>query len=186
MIRFLQQKNKVVKIMFGVIIGVAVVAMVAYLVPGLMDSSGGGDTTGVYATVHTPGVWGRIFGESTPVTTDEVTRLAQRQLQQQHFPESMLRSLLPYMMSRAGQVMVERAILKQEADRLHLQVSDEDLRRELRTGPFSQYLFPNGQFIGTDGYINFIQMALGQEQTIASFESQVKEEIGRASCRERV
>lgn len=177
MIRFLQQKNKVVKIMFGVIIGVAVVAMVAYLVPGLMDSSGGGDTTGVYATVHTPGVWGRIFGESTPVTTDEVTRLAQRQLQQQHFPESMLRSLLPYMMSRAGQVMVERAILKQEADRLHLQVSDEDLRRELRTGPFSQYLFPNGQFIGTDGYINFIQMALGQEQTIASFESQVKEDM---------
>src|ERR1035437_2743069 len=177
MIRFLQQKNKVVKIMFGVIIGVAVVAMVAYLVPGLMDSSGGGDTTCVYTTVHTPGVWGRIFGESTPVTTDEVTRLAQRQLQQQHFPESSLRSLLPYMMSRAGQVMVERAILKQEADRLHLQVSDEDLRRELRTGPFSQYLFPNGQFIGTDGYINFIQMALGQEQTIASFESQVKEDM---------
>ena len=131
--------------MFGVIIGAACISMVIYLVPGLMDSSGGTDATGLYATVHTPGLMGRIFGESTPVKTEEVARLAQRQLQQQHYPESMLRSLLPYMMSRAGQVMVERAILKQEADRLHLQVSDEDLRRELRTGQFAQYLFPNGK-----------------------------------------
>ena len=177
MIRFLQRDNKIVKIMFGVIIGAACISMVIYLVPGLMDSSGGTDASALYATVHTPGLMGRIFGESTPVKTEEVARLAQRQLQQQHFPESMLRSLLPYMMSRAGQVMVERAILKQEADRLHLQVSDEDLRRELRTGQFAQYLFPNGKYIGDDGYINFIQMAIGQDQTISSFESQVKEDM---------
>ncbi len=178
MIRFLQKDNKVVKILFGVIIGAACVSMVIYLVPGLMtDSSSGADAANVYATVHTPGLWGRIFGESTPVKMEDVTRLAQRQLQQQHFPESMLRSLLPYMMSRAGQVMVERAILKQEADRLHLQVSDEDLRRELRTGPFAQYLFPNGQYIGDDGYINFIQMAIGQDETRTDFESQVKEDM---------
>jgi peptidyl-prolyl cis-trans isomerase D len=177
MIRFLQQDNKVVKIMFGVIIGAAVISMVVYLVPGLMDNSGGTDATGVYATVHAPGLMGRIFGESTPVKTEDVTRLAERQLQQQHFPDSMMRQLLPYMMSRAGQILVQRAILKQEADRLHLQASDEDLRRELRTGPFAQYLFPNGQYIGDDAYINFIQMAIGQDQTINSFESQVKEDM---------
>lgn len=164
--------------MFGVIIGAAVISMVIYLVPGLMtDNSSGADARNLYATVHAPGWMGRMFGESTPVKTEDVVRLAQRQMQQQHFPESMLRSLLPYMMNRAGQVMVERAILKQEADRLHLQVSDEDLRRELRTGPFSQYLFPNGKYIGDDGYINFIQMAIGQDQTISSFESQVKEDM---------
>ena len=33
---------------------------------------------------------------------------------------------------------------------MDLQVSDEDLRRELQTGPFAQYLFPNGNFIGDD------------------------------------
>jgi peptidyl-prolyl cis-trans isomerase D len=178
MIRFLQQDNKVVKIMFGVIIGAAVVSMVVYLVPGLMtDNSSSADPTAVYATVHAPGVLGRLFGETTSVKTADVTKLAERQLQQQHFPESMLRSLLPYMMGRAGQVLVERAILKQEADRLHLEVSDEDLRRELQTGPFAQYLFPNGKYIGDDAYINFIQMAIGQDMTRGDFESQVKEDM---------
>jgi peptidyl-prolyl cis-trans isomerase D len=172
MSRFLQQDNKLVKIMFGVIIGAAVVSMVVYLVPGLMDNGTSNDAA-VYATVHTPGFLGRIFGESTPIPSSDVTRLAQQQLRQSKYPDF----LLPYMMSRAGQILVQRAILKQEADRLHLQVSDEDLKRELQTGPFAQYLFPDGKFIGNDAYINFIQEAIGQDETIASFEDQVKEDM---------
>ena len=58
-----------------------------------------------------------------------------------------------------GQILVQRAILKHEADRMNLQVSDEDLRRELQTGPFAQYLFPNGKYIGDDAYINFVPNA---------------------------
>jgi len=177
MIRFLQQDNKLVKILFGVIIGAAVVSMVVYLIPGLMTDNDTGSDAAVYATVRAPGFLGRIFGETTSVKTDAVTKLAERQLQQQHFPESMMNSLLPYMMSRAGQVLVDRAVLKQEADRLHLQVSDEDLRRELQTGPFAQYIFPNGKYIGDDAYINFIQMAIGQDMTRTDFESQVKEDM---------
>jgi peptidyl-prolyl cis-trans isomerase D len=177
MIRFLQQDNKVVKIMFGVIIGAAVISMVIYLVPGLMDNTSGADASGVYATVRQPGLMGKLFGESTTVSTQDVTNLAERQMQQQHFPDNMMRSLLPYMMSRAGQVLVERAILKQEADRLHLQVSDDDLRHELRTGMFAQYLFPNGNYIGDDGYINFIQMAMGPDMSRTRFESQLKQDM---------
>src|ERR1035441_3412911 len=172
MIRFLQQDNKIIKVMFGVIIGAAAISMVVYLVPGLMDAGGVTDSS-VYATVHTPGALGKIFGESTPIKMEDVSRLAQRQLQQQKYPDF----LLPYMMNRAGQILVQRAILKQEADRLHLQVSDDDLKRELQTGPFSQYLFPGGKFIGNDAYINFIQQAIGQEQSIATFEEQVKEDM---------
>jgi peptidyl-prolyl cis-trans isomerase D len=178
MIRFLQQGEKLQKIIFGVIIGVVVVGMVIYLIPGLMDAVGGGtDAAGVYATVHPPGVWGRLFGESTPVSTEDVTRLAERQLQQQHYPDALMRQLLPYMMSRAGQVMVQRAILKQEADRLHLQVSDADLVNYLKTGPLAEYLFPNGKYIGDNGYINFIQMAIGQDVSRTQFESEVKEDL---------
>ena len=55
------------------------------------------------------------------------------------------------MAQRAGQILVQREILKHEADRMHLQVSDEDLIRELKTGPFAQYLFPNGTYIGGAG-----------------------------------
>jgi len=54
MIRFLQQDNKLTKILFGVIIGAACVSMVVYLIPGLMDNGTTSDTA-VYATVRTPG-----------------------------------------------------------------------------------------------------------------------------------
>jgi peptidyl-prolyl cis-trans isomerase D len=172
MIRFLQQDNKLTKIIFGVIIGVVVVGMVIYLIPGLMDAGMTNDAT-VYATVHTPGVWGRMFGESSDVKTEDVQRLAQRQLQQQKYPDF----LLPYMMSRAGQILVQRAILKQAADQMHLQVSNEDLLRELKTGPFAQYLFPNGKYIGDDAYINFIQEAIGPDMSRSDFEGQVKEDM---------
>jgi peptidyl-prolyl cis-trans isomerase D len=92
-------------------------------------------------------------------------------LQQQHLPDF----LLPYMSQRAGQILIQRAILKHEADRLHLQVSDEDLRRELKTGPFAQYLFPNGTYIGDDAYINFVQSAF--QTTRSDFEDQVKSDM---------
>src|ERR1700733_12406257 len=148
MIRFLQQDNKVVKILFGVIIGAAVISMVIYLVPGLMDPSGGADNASIYATVHAPGFMGRLFGASEPIKTEDVSKTAMQMLQQQRIPESMMSQLLPLVMPRAGQVLVERKILKEEADRLHLQVSDDDLVRELKTGPLGEYLFPGGVFIG--------------------------------------
>ena len=125
MIRFLQQDNKAIKIMFVVIIGAACISMVIYLVPGLMSDNSAGSNAAVYATVHEPGMWGRIFGASTEIQTEDVAKLAQRQMQQQHYPDF----LLSYMMDRAGQMLVQRAMLKQAADRLHLEVSDEDLRR---------------------------------------------------------
>jgi peptidyl-prolyl cis-trans isomerase D len=170
MIRILQQDNRITKIIFAVIIGFAVITMVITLVPGIFDNATTSDSS-VYATVKQPGYFGRVFSESTPIKTVEVNQLASRQLQQQHFPDA----LLPYFLPRAGQILVQRAILKHEADRMNLQVSDEDLRRELQTGPFAQYLFPNGQYIGDDAYINFVQSAF--QTTRGDFESQVKSDM---------
>src|SRR6202044_2296383 len=127
----------------------------------------------VFATVKEPGFFGRTIGESTPIKTVEVNQIAARQLQQQHLPEQ----LMPYLLPRAGQILVQRAILKHEADRMNLQVSDEDLRRELQTGPFAQYLFPNGNYIGDDAYINFVQSAFGNQLSRSEFESQVKADM---------
>jgi peptidyl-prolyl cis-trans isomerase D len=169
MIRILQQNNKFTKVLFAVIIGAAVVTMVITLVPGIFDNAAITDAN-VFATVREPGVLGR-FADSTPIKAVEVNQLAQRQLQQQRLPDF----LLPYMAQRAGQILVQRAILKHEADRMGLQVSDEDLRRELQTGPFAQYLFPNGNYIGDDGYINFVQSAF--QVSRGDFESQVKSDL---------
>ncbi len=176
MIRFLQQDNKAVKIMFAVIIGAACISMVIYLVPGLMSDNSTGNSGTVYATVREPGALGRIgLGESTEIKTEDVAKLAQRQLQQQHLPAEMMTSLLSYMMPRAGQILVQRAMLKQAADAMRLEVSDADLARELRTGPFAEYLFPDGQYIGDDRYIDFVQTAFGTSR--AEFESQVKDDM---------
>jgi peptidyl-prolyl cis-trans isomerase D len=172
MIRLLQQDNRIMKVIFAVIIGLAAITMVITLVPGIFDNASATDSTN-YATVREPGFVGRVFGESTPIKTTEVNQIAARQLQQQHLPEQ----LMPYLLPRAGQILVQRAILKHEADRMNLQVSDEDLRRELQTGPFAQYLFPNGNYIGDDAYINFVQSAFGNQLSRSEFESQVKSDM---------
>jgi peptidyl-prolyl cis-trans isomerase D len=169
MIRFLQKDNRVVKIIFVVIIAVAVVTMVITLVPGIFaDENTSSDN---YATVHSGGLLGRYFGTSTSITTPEVQQVAERMLQQQKLPDM----VLPYLMPRAAQALIQREVLLQEANRLGLQVGDVDLRRAMQTGPFAQALFPNGQFIGEDHYADFVSNYF--HTSIQDFESQVKKEI---------
>lgn len=170
MIRILQQDNRITKILFAVIIGFAAVTMVITLVPGVFDNTSTNDAN-VFATVREPGFIGRMGIDSTAVKMTEVNQLAARQLQQQRLPEF----LLPYMAQRAGQVLVQRQILKHEADRMKLQVSDEDLRRELEHGPFAQYLFPGGKYIGDDAYMNFVQNFF--QTSRADFETQIKSDM---------
>jgi peptidyl-prolyl cis-trans isomerase D len=169
MIRFLQKDNRVVKIIFIVIIAVAVVTMVITLVPGIFaDETTSSDN---YATVHSGGFLGRYFGTTTAITTPEVQQVAQRILQQKRYPDMML----PYIMPQAAQALIQREVLLQEANRLGLQVGDADLRRAMQTGPFSQALFPGGQFIGEDRYADFVSNYF--HTSIQDFEAQVKKEI---------
>ncbi len=169
MIRFLQKDNRVVKIIFIVIIAVAVVTMVITLVPGIFADEA--TTSDNYATVHSGGLFGRYFGTTTAITTPEVQQVAERILQQKHYPDM----VLPYLMPQAAQALIQREVLLQEANRLGLQVGDADLRRALQTGPFAQALFPGGQFVGEDKYADFVQNYF--HTSIQDFESQVKKEI---------
>lgn len=170
MIRILQQDNRTTKAIFAIIIGAAIVTMVITLVPGIFDNGTTSDNT-VFATVRTPGLLGRIGGETTPIRMQDVEREAQGQMRQQRLPDF----YLPFLLNRVGQQQVERAVLVREADRLGLQVSDDDLRRELREGALSQYLFPNGQFIGDDRYLDFVQQYFGI--SVAQFEKEVKGDL---------
>jgi peptidyl-prolyl cis-trans isomerase D len=170
MIRILQQDNWIIKAIFAVIIIFAIGAMTITLVPGIFDN---GDTTdaSVYATVRTPGILGRLTGDSTPIKVADVQREAQQELQQQKLPDFYLQ----FLMSRAGQQLVAQAVLKHEADRLGLEVSDDGLRTFLQTGPFAQVLYPNGKFIGEDRFIDFVE-----EQyriPVAQFQDELKEEL---------
>lgn len=170
MIRLFQQDNRATKIVFGVVIGFAILAMIVTLVPGIFDN--GAATNGTtYATVRGPNWYSRVAGDSTPITNAEVENSARGMLRQNQLPEQ----YLPFVLTRAGQQQVERAVLVREADRLGLQVSNDDLRRELQSGPMSQYLFPGGQFIGTDKYESFVQQFFGI--SVVRFEAEVKSDI---------
>ena len=171
MIRILQQDNRATKVIFAVIIGAAILAMVVTLVPGIFDNGAAANGAN-FATVRTPGWFGRFGMDSTAVTNAEVENTARAMLARQQLPEM----YLPLIMPQAGQQQVERVVLVREADRLGLQVSNDDLARELRTGPLGQYLFPNGQYIGDQAYENFISQQF-RGLSVVRFESEVKQDM---------
>ena len=171
MIRILQKDSRLVKALFALIIGAAIVTMVITLVPGIFDNSDTATDSQVYAKIRTPGFFGKFAGDTTTVKTADVERIVEQQIQQNHYPEM----AKPFLMPRAGQQQVERAVLTHEADRLGLAVSDDDLRTYLQTGQFGQYLFPGGKFIGNDAYINFVEQYF--RMSVPEFEAELKSDL---------
>jgi peptidyl-prolyl cis-trans isomerase D len=169
MIRFLQKDSRTVKAIFIVIISVACITMVITLVPGIFsDQASGSDS---YATIHGAGFFGRIFGASDEVSTQEVQQLAQRMLQRQQLPDF----VLPFMMQRVGQGLIQQHIELEEANRLGVNVTDDDLRAFLKTGMWGQALFPNGHYIGDDQYASLVSQNFGISREM--FEKELKKEI---------
>ena len=169
MIRFLQRDNKFVKTVFWVIISVTCITMVVFLVPGLLnDSASAADT---YATVRQGGLLGKYIGTPTDISNADVQQMAAQMLQRQKLPDF----VLPYMMQRVGQSMIQQAVVLQEADRLGLKVTDEGLRQFLHAGMYGQVLFPKGQYIGDEQY----RQLISQQFNISTqrFETEVKKEI---------
>ena len=53
-----------------------------------------------------------------------------------------------------------QGLLLNEANRMGLRTSDEELRYELQHGGLASQLFPNGNFVGTDQYKAFVEHQL--------------------------
>src|SRR5580658_5200784 len=113
MIRIFQQDNRATKIIFGVIIAAAIVTMVITLVPGIFNDDTA-NSAALFATVRTPGMWGRLLGGSTPISMQEVQQQTQRQMQQQHLPDY----AMPFLINRVGPQQVERAVLRRRRRRV--------------------------------------------------------------------
>lgn len=169
MIRFLQADNKFVKTIFWVIISVACITMVITLVPGIFnDQTASPDT---YATIGYGGVLGRFLPASDTIPTADVQNLAQRMLQRQQLPDF----VLPFMMQRVAEGLIQQHIELMEAKRLGITATDDDVRRFLHTGQWGMVLFPNGKYIGDAQYAEFVsdQFQMSREK----FESEIKKEI---------
>jgi peptidyl-prolyl cis-trans isomerase D len=172
MIRFLQQDNRVVKALFVVIIAAASVGMVVYLIPGLTGM--GANTTDTFATVY-PHWYNRIFSSGVTISQQRVSQMARQQLMRrgpQYADNPMIVSIME---RQAGQQLIQQQILLAEAAKLGIYASDDDVAQFLHSGQFGEFLYPNGQFIGTDRYTNFIAQQFNL--SVTEFEQELRQQI---------
>jgi peptidyl-prolyl cis-trans isomerase D len=92
-------------------------------------------------------------------------------MQRQQLPDF----VLPFMMQRVGQGLIQQHIELQEAKRLGVTVTDQDLRSFLHTGMWGQVLFPNGKYVGDAQYASLVSQNFGISRE--QFESELKKEI---------
>lgn len=145
MIRFLQAPGKTKKIVLGGLLVIICGAMVITLVPGgiLGDAFGFGAPQG--------DVLARVGDEQ--VTVAEVQTQA-RNMGRQQFPRGLPSQLMPYLVQRAANDLIQQKAMIAEAHRMGFTVTDQEVQNEIRHIP---ELFPNGQFVGQETYETMIQ-----------------------------
>ncbi len=172
MIRFLQSDNRITKALFVVVIGAASVAMVVYLIPGLAGTGAAAPDT--YAVVY-PHWYSRILSSGDTITETQVQRLTETQLRQRNPQYAQNPMIVKFFEQQVGQQLVQQKVLLQEAHKLGINATDDDVRRYLSTGPTGQVLYPDGKFIGDQAYRQLIDDRL--HISVDEFESQVKDQI---------
>ena len=162
MIRFLQKKGAVQKALWAIIIGIVCVSMVAFLGSYFTGDQARTNVAGIYATV----------GDQT-VTSDEIReqarQAARQQLQGQAVPDFFVRMF----QQQAAQQLVMRAAVLDEARKMGLHVSDEEVADFFRQGDIGRQLYPNGKYVGQQRAEEIIQGLTGL--SAEKFQSEVRE-----------
>jgi len=145
MIRFMQTSSWFKKYFLAGILLIICISMAWYVLPG------GAGTNVFGANTPQKGVLARVAGED--VTTLDVRKQAQQMVQQQ-FPQGGAQAsmLLPFFAQRAADNLINEKLILSEANRMGLQVSDDEVRDELQHGPYAATFFPGGKFIGEEEY----------------------------------
>ncbi len=166
MIRQLQNAGPTLKIILGALLVIICASMAITLIPGGIGSSLGigAPPAGVVATVG-----------DQKVTVPEVQKAARDMIRQQ-FPKGgpQASKLLPYFASQAAERLIDQKVLVDEAHRMGLRVTDEELRDDLQHGQLGATFFPNGNFIGQEAYENLLQE---HDLTVPQFEADIKDDI---------
>ena len=172
MIRFLQKENRLTKSLFVVIIAAASVSMVVYLIPGL--AAGGSVSANDYAVVY-PNRLSRLFSNGDEILQTQVEQIARRQIQQRGPQYANNPMIVNFFTQQVGNQLVEQQVLLQEADRLGITASDQDVRDFLHQGQFGEFLYPKGQFIGPDRYASFVNDQFNMSRD--EFEKEIRQSI---------
>ena len=172
MIRFLQKENRLTKALFVVIIAAASVSMVVYLIPGL--AAGGAVSANAYAVVY-PHWYNKLFSSGDEIQQSKVEQIARQQIQQRNPQYADNPMILNFFTQQVGQQLVEQEVLLEEADRLGIHATNEDVANYLHTGPTGAVIFPNGKFIGDQQYTALVNSRLNI--SVAEFEDNIKRDI---------
>jgi peptidyl-prolyl cis-trans isomerase D len=167
MIRFLQKSGQTTKYVLGGLLLIICASMVVTLIPGGL----GGE---VFGGAPGKGIVAKVGGED--ITTDEVRQTARQMLQQQMPQGSSANTsmLLPFFAQRAAEQLITRQALINEANRIGLRVSPDEVRDELQHGRYAATFFPGGNFIGETEYEDMLQRA---NLTPTKFEESVSNDI---------
>jgi len=134
----------------------------------------GASTADTYATIY-PTWYSHFLSTGVTVSQERVSQMARQQLQRQNPQYADNPMILRMVEQRVGQQLVQQQVLLAEAERIGISASDNDVSAFLHKGQFGEFLFPNGQFIGTDRYSDFVARQFNL--SIAQFEQEVKQDI---------
>jgi peptidyl-prolyl cis-trans isomerase D len=163
MIRFLQTKGPIQKILLVGFLAIICIMMVVTLVPGGILNEFGITHEGLIAKVG-----------SEQITAQDVNQQA-NQIARSQFPRGAPPQLRPYLMQQAAESLMMQGLLLNEANRMGFHTTDEELRYELQHGGLSAQLFPNGNFVGADQYKAFVSTNFNL--TVSQFEDKLKRQI---------
>ncbi|MGD1108019.1 MAG: SurA N-terminal domain-containing protein, partial [Terracidiphilus sp.] len=132
MIRFLQTDNRMVKALIVVVIGAASVTMVLYLIPGL--GGVGSSSPDTYAVVY-PHWYSRILSSGDSISQARVEAITENQLRQRDPQYAGNPMIVQLFEQQVGQQLVQEQVMLEEAHKLGIYATDDDVRKYLRTGP---------------------------------------------------
>lgn len=164
MIKFLQTPSRTKKYVLSAMLLVICGAMVYSL--GMAGFIGDQSSSG-------EGVLAKVGSEE--ITAVQAQQMAQNMVRQQFGGRTVPQQLMPYFLQQAVQNLVLQRAMRVEAARLGLSVNDSELADYLQHGPFASYVFPNGQFIGTTQYQNFVEQSFNLP--VPQFESELKNDL---------
>jgi len=164
MIRFLQTKGRLQQILLVGFLSIICIMMVVTLIPG------GSTLTDFFGLGLGQNVVAKIGGHE--ITSQDLVTQTRNYARQQYGARAEM--AVPFIMPQVANMLINRRILLNEADRLGLTATDADLRYLLQHGQYAQVFFPDGNFVGQTQYQNILS---NQGVTVQQFEDDVRSQI---------
>src|SRR5437762_5532931 len=150
-----RQRN--MRILLTVIVGLVAFTMIGYLIPGY---GGSGTTSGADNVIADVG--------SDKVTVRDVQRAIRNVTKNREMPPEMLQHYIPQIIDE----MINEKAMAYQAGRMGMKVTEAETAKALRES--MPQLFPDGKFVGKESYAAFLAQ---QDMSISDFEEMTATQV---------